>query len=52
MLRYVLSLGEEEAGGGGGCGAGMPSEVFFQLLKMVGPRYFPVKEGADSDGKV
>jgi hypothetical protein len=53
VLRYVLRLGDGAGGGGGGDNTdGMPSEVFFQMLKMVGPSYYPVAEGAGSDGKV
>ena len=59
VLRYVLRLegdqgGTVSAGAGGGAAAyaGMPSEVFYELLKMMGPSYYPVKEGAGSDGKV
>ena len=58
VLRYVLCLEEEQEGtvaagaGGGAACAGMPSEVFYQLLKMMGPSYYPVQEGAGSDGKV
>ena len=45
-------LGGDEEGGGSKDEAGMPSEVFYQLLKMMGPSYYPVKEGAGSNGKV
>lgn len=50
-LRYVLRV--EEGGGSSDSNTdGMPSEVFFQLLEMMGPSYYPVAEGAGSDGKV
>jgi hypothetical protein len=58
VLRYVLRLEEGQQGtatarvGGGGGSGGMASEVFYELLKMMGPSYYPVQEGAGSDGKV
>jgi hypothetical protein len=64
VLRYVLRLeGGEQKGGtgtaggstgasGGSNGGGMASEVFYELLKMMGPSWYPVKEGAGSDGRV
>ena len=66
VLRYVLRWVEQEGddddeheeGEGGTVTAaaensdGMPSELFFQLLKMMGLSWYPVAEGAGSDGKV
>ena len=55
VLRYVLCVEEEQGGAvanGTSSSGGMPAEVFYKLLKMMGPSYYPVKEGAGSDGKV
>jgi hypothetical protein len=33
-------------------GDGMTSEVFYELLKMIKPSWYPLQEGAGSNGKV
>jgi hypothetical protein len=41
VLRYVLRVEEEEGEGAGNGGSdGMPSEVFYELLKMIKPSYY------------
>jgi hypothetical protein len=56
VLQYVLGLehgGGVGNGGNSGDGAnGMPLEVFVKLLKMIGPSWYPVADGAGSVGAV
>lgn len=47
----MLSLSDEEDEDESD-GDGMTSEVFYELLKMIKPSWYPVEEGAGSDGKV